>query len=70
MVSGVNTLKRDLQHYVKHFKSHVDENLCDTLVNEIKMIEFKEHTFYDPQTGQAKPRSCLLYTSPSPRDDT
>ena len=68
MVSGVNTLKTDLKHYVKHFKSYVDENLCDTLVNEIKTIEFKEHRFYDVHTGEEKPRSGSQELSMSNED--
>ena len=57
MVSRVNTLKRDLQHYVKQFKGRIDKNLCDTLVREIDTIQFKQHTFYDARTGELKPRS-------------
>ena len=57
MVSRVNTLKRDLQHYVKQFKGRIDKNLCDTLVREIDTIQFKQHTFYDARTGEFKPRS-------------
>tara|TARA_B100000963_G_scaffold262045_1_gene230207 strand:+ start:138 stop:704 length:567 start_codon:yes stop_codon:yes gene_type:complete len=50
-------LNTNLQHYVKHFKSYVDENLCDTLVNEMKTIEFSQHTFYNPDTGERHTRS-------------
>ena len=50
-------MNTDLRQYVRPSKGFVDSKLCDTLVNEIKTIEFKEHTFYNPQTGQAKPRS-------------
>ena len=56
-MSRVNTLKRDLQHYVKQFKGRIDKNLCDTLVREIDTIQFKQHTFYDARTGEFNPRS-------------
>ena len=57
MVSRVDTLKTDLKHYVKHFKGRIDKDLCDTLVREMDTIEFKEHRFYDPKTGEFRPRS-------------
>ena len=57
MVYGFDTLKTDLKHYVKHFKDRIDNNLCDTLVNEMKTIEFSQHTFYNPDTGERHTRS-------------
>ena len=57
MVSGVNTLKRDLQHYVKHFKGRIDKDLCDILVREMDTIEFQEHKFYNVHTGEYNARS-------------
>ena len=57
MVSGVDTLKTDLRHYLKHFKNHIDNNLCDTLVHEMKTIEFSQHKFHNPITGEFKTRS-------------
>ena len=47
MVSGVNTLNTDLQHYMKLFKGCIDKNLSDDLVREMEAIEFQEHKFYD-----------------------
>ena len=57
MVSGVDTLKTDLRHYLKHFKNRIDNNLCDTLVHEMKTIEFSQHKFHNPITGEFKTRS-------------
>ena len=57
MVSGVNTLNTDLQYYVKHFKGRVDNDLCDTLVREMNTIEFSQHKFHNPITGEFKTRS-------------
>ena len=57
MVSGVNTLKTDLQHYVKSFKGRINGDLCDTLIQEMKTIEFSQHTFNNKMTGENKPRS-------------
>ena len=69
MVFRIDTLiNTDLRYYVKHFKSYIDENLCDTLVNEIKTIEFKEHRFYDVHTGEEKPRSGSQELSMSNED--
>ena len=52
MVSRVDTLKKDLQHYVKHFKGRIDKDFCDTLVREMDTIEFETHKFYDPTKGE------------------
>ena len=57
MVSGVDTLKTDLKHYVKQFKGRIDKNLCDTLVREMDTIEFQEHKFRDWKTGEERTRS-------------
>ena len=57
MVSGVNTLKTDLKHYVKHFKGRIDKDLCDVLVREMDTIQFEQHTFHNARTGEFKPRS-------------
>ena len=57
MVSGVDTLKTDLRHYLKHFKNRIDNNLCDTLVHEMKTIEFSQHKIHNPITGEFKTRS-------------
>ena len=47
MVSGVNTLNTNLQHYVKHFEDRMDKNLCDTLVREMNEIQFEQHKFHN-----------------------
>ena len=57
MVYGFDTLKTDLQHYVKPFKGRIDGDLCDTLIREMKTIEFSQHTFNNKMTGENKPRS-------------
>ena len=50
-------MNTNLQHYVKQFKGRIDKNLCDTLVREMDTIEFHQHEFYDPETGERSPRS-------------
>ena len=57
MVSGVNTLNTNLQHYVKHFKDRMDKNLCDTLVREMNEIQFEQHKFHNATTGEYHTRS-------------
>ena len=57
MVYGFDTLKTDLQHYVKAFKGRINGDLCDTLIREMKTIEFSQHTFNNKMTGENKPRS-------------
>ena len=57
MVSGVNTLNTNLQHYVKHFKDRMDKNLCDTLVREMNEIQFEQHKFHNVTTGEDHTRS-------------
>ena len=57
MVSGVNTLNTDLQHYMKLFKGCIDKNLCDDLVLEMEAIEFQEHKFYDHYKREVSARS-------------
>ena len=56
-MSRINTLKTDLQHYVKPFKGRINGDLCDTLIREMKTIEFSQHTFNNKMTGENKPRS-------------
>ena len=56
MVSRVNTLNTDLQHYMKLFKGSIDKDLCDTLVREMNTIKFQGHTYYDPNTDKLSPR--------------
>ena len=57
MVSRVNTLNTDLQHYMKLFKGCIDKNLCDNLVREMEAIEFQEHKFYDHYKREVSARS-------------
>ena len=57
MVYGFDTLKTDLQHYVKSFKGRINGDLCDTLIQEMKTIEFSQHTFNNKMTGENNPRS-------------
>ena len=57
MVSRVDTLNTDLQHYMKLFKGCIDKNLCDNLVREMEAIEFQEHKFYDHYKREVSARS-------------
>ena len=57
MVSRVDTLNTDLQHYMKLFKGCINKNLCDDLVREMEAIEFQEHKFYDHYKREVSARS-------------
>ena len=44
-------MKQDLLSYVKHYKSFLNESLCDTTVAELDLIDkslWNEHEFYNP----------------------
>ena len=47
----------DLRYYVSLFKGVVPNEICEQTVSEMDNIEFQEHNFYNPQTGESKPRS-------------
>ena len=50
-------MNTDLRQYVRHSKGFVDSKLCDTLVEEMKTIEFNQHKFHDNLTNELKTRS-------------
>ena len=47
----------DLKHYINHQKEFLPVSFCDKLLDELKTIEFQEHTFYNAKTKQYSPRS-------------
>ena len=50
-------MNRDLTHYIHHLKGFQSLELCNKVMEEIKDITYKQHTFYNVNTNQAKPRS-------------
>ena len=47
----------DLKHYVHLQKGFIDNNFCDKVLDEMKSVNFQEHTFYNPKTKKYSPRS-------------
>ena len=48
-------MKKNLQNYIKHYKSFLNKNICDTTVKELKNLDssfWEEHKFYNPQTNK------------------
>jgi len=43
--------------FVKVYKNVVSDEICDMTVREMNTIDFKEHTFYNANTNEYKPRS-------------
>ena len=47
----------DVKAFSKLYKSVVSNDLCDKNVSEMNTLDFKEHTFYNANTNEYKPRS-------------
>ena len=47
----------DLWYYAKLYRGVVSDEICAKTVSEMNTLEFKEHTFYNANTGEYKPRS-------------
>ena len=47
----------DIMHYAKLYRGVVSDEICAKTVSEMNTLEFKEHTFYNANTGEYKPRS-------------
>ena len=47
----------DVKAFSKLYKSVVPNDLCDKTVSEMNTLDFKEHTFYNANTNEYKPRS-------------
>ena len=41
-------MKKDLRDYVKVYKNHIPEKLCDNTVKELQNVDFELHKFYIP----------------------
>ena len=50
-------MNKDLTHYIHHLKDFIPVELCNKLLQELRYIQYEEHTFYNPNTTNAKPRS-------------
>ena len=49
--------QHELMHYAKLYRGVVPDEICAKTVSEMDSLEFQEHTFYNPKTGETKPRS-------------
>ena len=49
--------QHELMHYAKLYRGVVSDEICSKTVSEMDTLEFKEHTFYNANTGEYKPRS-------------
>ena len=49
--------QHELMHYAKLYRGVVSDEICAKTVSEMDTLEFKEHTFYNANTGEYKPRS-------------
>ena len=47
----------DVKAFSKLYKSVVPNDLCDKTVSEMNNLKFHEHTFYNANTNEYKPRS-------------
>ena len=47
----------DIMHFAKLYRGVVSDEICAKTVSEMNTLEFKEHTFYNANTGEYKPRS-------------
>ena len=47
----------DIMKYAKLYRDVVSDEICAKTVSEMDTLEFKEHTFYNANTGEYKPRS-------------
>ena len=47
----------DIMQYAKLYRGVVSDEICAKTVSEMDTLEFKEHTFYNANTGEYKPRS-------------
>ena len=47
----------DVKAFSKLYKSVVSNDLCDKTVSEMNNLKFHEHTFYNANTNEYKPRS-------------
>ena len=43
--------------YAKIYKGAVSNEICDKTVSEMNTLDFQEHTFYNANTNEYKPRS-------------
>ena len=47
----------DLMYYAKLYRGVVSDEICAKTVSEMDTLDFQEHTFYNANTGEYKPRS-------------
>ena len=63
VVSGVNMVK-------KHTKPNPQAGVAGGIVEQEAAIQASNLAVFNSKSGKGERVGCLLYTSPSPRDDT
>jgi len=38
----------DLRHYAKVYKNAIDNDKCESIINQLQHVKFDTHSFYDP----------------------
>jgi hypothetical protein len=44
-------MNTDLKYYIKQFDNFIEKDICEKTIEEMKKIEFHQHTFYNVETG-------------------
>jgi predicted 2-oxoglutarate/Fe(II)-dependent dioxygenase YbiX len=50
-------MKKNLGHYIKHYKNFLDKNLCEETVKQLDLLNesyWMEHGFHNPRTNKTK----------------
>ena len=50
-------MKTNLKDYVFHKRNFLSKEVCEETLSEMKKIQFQEHVFHNPLTGEYKSRS-------------
>ena len=50
-------MKENIKDYIAHFKNILSNDLCDSMIEEIKNLNWHQHTFYDIKTKKELNRS-------------
>ena len=45
-------MNTDLKHYVKIYKNAIDNDKCESIINQLQDAKFVTHSFYTPQTNE------------------
>ena len=62
------TWMHDLEHLVGDLSVNIKEDLPESIEEKLKTINTRMAAFKSIENLRKSPNTCLLYTSPSPRD--